>query len=230
MQWTFRPRDEAFALAMTFDPGAAASESLVAHAADLMLGLLHMRGWREDGQRTRLGLAREWSDRWWDRPLGPYAFVVESSLVPAGAAEPADVARIAGLTTLAWCMECELHLDDRPTPDLMSAFAPDGLVLANIHPEPLRDAMREQRRSVAERLAALPESMRSATHAHVLVHLDGSAVRPWSVPDRVCAFATSCNDPAIERVFVALEDTSEDPRPETARTLLRLMLASGTDD
>ena len=72
--------------------------------------------------------------------------------------------------------------------------------------------------------------MRRATYAHVLIHLDGTAVRPWSLPDRVYAFGTASRDPAIDRVFVALEDTSEDPRPETARTLLRLMLASSTDD
>ena len=48
-------------------------------------------------------------------------------------------------------------------------------------------------------------------------HLDGSAVRPWRLPDRLCTFATRSNAPAIDRVFVALEDASEDPRPETAR-------------
>ena len=72
--------------------------------------------------------------------------------------------------------------------------------------------------------------MRRATYSHVLVHLDGTAVRPWSLPDRVYAFGTASRDPAIDRVFVALEDTSEDPRPETACSLLRLMLASSTDD
>ena len=37
-QSALRRRDDAFALAMTFDPGGAASESLVAHAADLTPG------------------------------------------------------------------------------------------------------------------------------------------------------------------------------------------------
>ena len=79
-------------------------------------------------------------------------------------------------------------------------------------------------------MATLSEPAKSATYAHVLIHLDGSAVRPWSLPDRVCAFGTTSRDPAIDRAFIALEDTSGNPRPETARTLLRLMLASGTDD
>ena len=120
-------------------------------------------------------------------------------------------------------MERQLHLAEGPIPDLMTAFAPGGSVLANIHPKPLRDAMRAQCGSIAE-------PMRSATHARVLIHLAGRAVRPWSLSGRTCTFGSSSDDPAIDRVFVALEDTSEAPRPETARTLLRLMLASGTDD
>ena len=80
------------------------------------------------------------------------------------------------------------------------------------------------------RTVTLPEPMRSATYAHVLIHLDGSAVRPWSLPGRLCTFGTGSAEPAADRVFVALEDTSEDPQPDTARALLRLMLASGTDD
>ena len=230
VQYALRQRDNTFALAMAFDPGDAANETLVVHAADVMLGLMHLRGWRHDAQEMQIGLAADWTDRWWDRPLGPNAFVVDSNLAPAGATDPEDISRIASLTTIAWCMERELHLDERPTPDLMTAFAPDGVVLASIHPEPLRDAMRGQRRSITERLAALPEPTRSATHAHVLLHLDGSAVRPWSLPNRICTFGTASSDPAIDRVFVALEDTSEDPQPETARARLRLMLASGTDD
>ena len=79
-------------------------------------------------------------------------------------------------------------------------------------------------------MATLPEPMRSPTYAHVLIHLDGSAVRPWCLPDRVGVFGSASKNPAIDRVFVALEDTSADPRPDTARPLLRLMLASGTDD
>ena len=225
-----RRRDGGFALAMTFDPGDAANLTLTAHAADLMLGLMHLRGWRHAGQEMRIATAADWTDRWWDRPLGPEAFVVESDLAPTGAADVADIDRIITLTMIAWCMERELYLHGRPVPDLMTACGPDGLALANIHPEPLLAAMRAERRSITERMATLAEPARSAAHAHVLMHLDGSAVRPWSLPDRPCAFATKSADPAVARVFVALEDTSADPRPETVRTLLRLMLASGTDD
>ena len=230
VQCSVRERDDGPALAMTFDPGDAANDTLSAHAPEIMRSLMQLRGWRYDGQEMLIRLAHDWTDRWWDHRLGPNAFVVESKLVPAGATDPDDVTRVVSLTMTGWCMEREIHLNKRPIPDLMTAFAPGGLVLANIHPEPLRDAMRAQRRSIMERMATLPEAMRSATYAHVLIHLDGSTMRPWSLPDRVCAFGTASRDPVIDRVFVALEDTSEDPRPETARTLLRLMLASGTDD
>ena len=219
-----------YALAMSFDPGETSDETLTVHAVDVMLGLMQLRGWRHEGQEAQIGLASDWADEWWDRALGPNAFVIESNLAPAGVPDPDDINRIVSLTTVAWCMEREIHVNERPTPDLMTAFAPDRIVLANIHPEPLRDAMRAQRASIVERMASLPEAMRSATHAHVLIHLEGSAVRPWSLPDSVCAFGSRSTNPAIDRVFVALEDTSKDPQPENARALLRLMLASGTDD
>ena len=230
VQCALREGDDGLALATTFDPGDAANVVLTVHAADIMLGLMHLRGWRDLNERILIGLARDWPDRWWDRPLGPNAFVVESNLAPAGGSDPDDIERIASLTMIAWCMEREIHLDKRPVPDLMTAFAPGGTMLANVHPEPLGDAMRGQRQSIVERMATLPEPMRSATYAHILMHLDASAVRPWSLPDRDCVFGTASSDPAIDRVFVVLEDTSEDPRPEIARPLLRLMLASGTDD
>ena len=230
VQCALRERDGGLALAMTFDPGDAPNEILTMHAADIMLGLMHARGWRDLNERILIGLARNWTDRWWERPLGSNAFVVESNLAAAGGSDPDDIERIASLAMIAWSMEREIHLEQRPIPDLMTAFAPDGIVLANVHPEPLRDAMRAQRPSILERMQTLPEPMNSPTYAHVLMHLHGSAVRPWSLPDRDCVFGSASSDPAIDRVFVALQDTSEDPRPEIARTLLRLMLASGTDD
>ena len=230
VQYSLRERDDGPALAMTFDPGDAANDTLTAHSLEIMLGLLQLRGWRHDGQEMLIGLARDWTDQWWERSLGPNAVVIESDLAAAGATDPDDITRIISLTMITWCMEREVHLHERPIPDLMTACGPEGHTLANVHPEPLRDAMRAQRPSIMERMESLPEPMRSATYAHMLIHLDGSAVRPWSLPDRVCAFGTASRDPAIDRVFIALEDTSEDPRPETARTLLRLMLASGTDD
>ena len=230
VQYALRAHDEGFALAMTFDPGDAPSTTLGNHAIDIMLGLMHLRRWRHDGQPMWMGRACEWYDPWWAHPLGPHALVVESELDTADGTSAGDIKRIVGLTQVAWCMERELHLAEQPIPDLMTAFAPGGLVLASIDPEPLRVAMHALRGSIAERRAALPESMRSPTHAHVLIHLEGTALRPWSLSERTCAFRSTGKDPAVERVFVALEDTSEDPRPETARALLRLMLASAPDD
>ena len=224
VQFALRERGNGYALAMSFDPGEAANEILIEHAADIMLGLMLVRGWRDLTEEILIGPTNDWTDRWWERPLGPNAFVIEANLAPAAATDPKDIERMISLTTIAWCMEREMHLDERPTPDLMTAFAPDGIVLANIHPEPVRDAMRAQRQSIIERMATLLEPMRSATYAHVLIHLDGNAVRPWSLPSEVCTFGTGSADPAADRVFVALEDTSEAPRPETARALLRLML------
>ena len=62
------------------------------------------------------------------------------------------------------------------------------------------------------------------------MHLEGSSVEPWSLPDRPCVVATAMSDPHYKRVFVALSDTAENPNPETTRGLLRLMLVSGAHD
>ena len=74
------------------------------------------------------------------------------------------------------------------------------------------------------------EPQRRAMHAFVVIHLEGSAARPWCLPDRACAFGARSRSPAIDRVYVALHDTSGDAHPDTARTLVRLTLGSGTDD
>ena len=140
-----RRRDDGFALAMTFDPGDAANLTLTAHAADLMLGLMHLRGWRHAGQEMRIATAADWTDRWWDRPLGPEAFVVESDLAPTGAADVADIDRIITLTMIAWCMERELYLHGRPVPDLMTAGGPRW-ARAREHP-PRAAARRDARRA-----------------------------------------------------------------------------------
>ena len=52
--------------------------------------------------------------------------------------------------------------------------------------------------SIAERMAALPESMESATHAHGVIRPEGRSVRPWSLTGRSCAFGWSSDDPAIK--------------------------------
>ena len=225
VQWTLRRRGDTFSLAMAFDPGDGARDALAVRGIDVMLGLLWLRGWRRAGQAFRFEPAPEWTGPEWDRPLGPRAFIVESDLVAAGATDTDDVPRAVALATVAWSMAREMDLAGRPIPGLTAAFAPDGVVLASIGGAPLRDAIRAHGASVLERMAALAESAQTAAHAYVALHLEGSTVRPWSLPDRSCAFASA--DPGADRVFVALQDTAGDPQPETARTLLRLMLASG---
>ena len=68
------------------------------------------------------------------------------------------------------------------------------------------------------------------SHAYVEMHFEGSSVEPWSLPERSCVFGTLVDDPEWKRVYVVLKDTAEKPNPQTTRTLLRLMLASGADD
>lgn len=85
-------------------------------------------------------------------------------------------------------------------------------MLASIHPEPLRNAMLEQRPSIAGQLQSLPDGQRSATYAHVLLHLEGSSVHPWSLPDKTCTYGSMSKEPGINRVFVAFEDTTERPQ------------------
>lgn len=117
-----------------------------------------------------------------------------------------------------------------PAPDLVLGADADGLVLANLRPEALGRAMEEAHEGILERMTALPESDRNVVHTHVLMHLDGTTVRPWCVPGRVCVFGTVPRGRGSPRVFVVLEDTAPEPRPETANQLLQMMVASGTDD
>ena len=64
VQCARRAHDEGFALAMTFDPGDAPDATLSMHAIDIILGVMHLRGWRHDGQKMWMGLARKWPDPW----------------------------------------------------------------------------------------------------------------------------------------------------------------------
>ena len=59
----------------------------------------------------------------------------------------------------------------------------------------------------------------------LLMHLEGSTVRPWSVPGRECAFRTTNDEPGFDRVFIALQASAGEDAPETAEALLKLMLA-----
>ena len=232
VQWTLRQSGDAFTLAMAFDPGdAPGGESLMGHAADIMFGLLHLRGWRRDLQEVRVGRAAQCPDRWWDRTVGPSTFVLESDLVFAAGNDPDDLTRLASLTTVAWSMEREMRLRCGRLPVLMTGFAPDGVLLASVRMQVLTDAMRAQRQRILERMDTLPEPMRRPVHAHVLNHLEASTVRPWSLPERSCAFGTATGDPAVDRIFIALQDIAETPEtPDTVRALLRRILASGADD
>ena len=104
---------------------------------------------------------------------------------------------------------------------------PEGVSLASVHHEPWGDAVRESLDAVMARMGERPQAHASRSHAYVQMHLEGSSVEPWSLPDRPCVFATAMSDPHDKRVFVALSDTAENPNPDTTGGLLRLMLASG---
>ena len=99
----------------------------------------------------------------------------------------------------------------RPVP------APDSLVLANIPPEPLGDAMRAQ-------------SATNVVHAHVAHPPRRQRGPPPGASRPGCAFSSARIEPVGDPTFIVLRDTAEDPRPETDRALPRLMLASRTND
>lgn len=141
-----------------------------------------------------------------------------------------DITRISSLAATAWCMELEVCRRLRPTPDLMTAVTPEGLSPASIHAALWKDAFRESFDSVMERMRTRPDGTGSGSRTYVERHLEGSSVRPWSLPERSCAFGTLVSDPDWKRVYVVLRDTANEPGPETARALLRLMLASGAGD
>ena len=230
VQCTIRERKDGMSVAMSFDPGTVGDGVLNVHAVDIVMGLLYVRGWRAERQEMLLGKAANWADRWWKGTLGANALIVESPLWPHPQCEVEDLNRVMDLAALAWCMELEVCKRRRPTPDLMTAVTPDGLSLASIHDEPWKDAFRESFDSVMERMRTQPPKSGSRSHAYVELHLEGTSVEPWSLPERSCVFGTLVDDPEWKRVYVVLKDTAEKPNPETTRTLLRLMLASGTDD
>ena len=230
VQGAIRKRKDGLAIAMSFDPGTAGDGMLHTHALDMLMGLLHVRGWTLEQQQVLLGNAGDWSDRWWQGTLGPDAFIVETPLWPDPRCEVDDVGRIMNLAAAAWCMELETCQRERPTPDLMTVMTPEGLCLASIHEEPWKEGFRERHDLVRKRMKTQPDGTGSRSHAYVEMHLEGTSVRPWSLPERSCVFGTLVTDPDWTRVYVVLRDTAREPDPETARALLRLMLACGTDD
>ena len=230
VQSALRERDDGFALAMSFDPGTVRDGVLNRHAMDVVMGLLHVRGWRPERHELRIGKAEEWDDRWWRGTLGPGAFIVESPLWPDPRCKVDDLTRIMDLAATAWCMELDVCGREQPIPDLMTVTTLEGLTLASIHDAPWTDAFREALDSVMARMRTHPDGTGSRSHAYVEMHLEGSSVEPWSVPGRSCVFGTMVSEPQWKRVYVVLRDTAEPPNPETARTLIHLMLASGADD
>ena len=230
VQSAIRERNDGFALAMSFDSGAVSDGVLNRHAIDVVMGLLYIRGWRPEKEELCIGKAEDWADRWWQGTLGPEAFIVESPLWPSPQCEVDDLPRIMDLAATAWCMELDVCQGQRPIPDLMTAMTPEGLRLASIHDEPWKDAFREALDSVMARMRTQPDGTGSRSHAYVAMHLEGSSVRPWSLPERSCVFGTLVTEPEWKRVYVVLTDTAEPPNPETARARLRLMLASGAQD
>ena len=229
--FNLRETEPGYALAARFDPPENGDLTLMTHALDLFLGTLALRGWRHDQQEVRLASARDWPEPWWDGPAPDKALVVETDLEPDPGADANDLNEVCALVEVTWAVEHEFHRREAPIPDLQMGLTANGLALASIHPEPLGAAMREGRANIEERMRALEESVRSPTHAHVLLHLEGTPLVPWALADRPCCWGSQTRDAeGFARVFIALKDTSPDPRPETARTAVRLMLASGTDD
>ena len=174
------------------------------------------------------GRAADRADRWWRRTPGPGALIVESPLWPDPQCAEEDLARVTGprgarLVHGARCLQAA-------TGDLMTAVAPEALRRAGSPDAPSTNASGASLDAVMERMRTQPPGSGSRSHAYVELHLEGSSVEPWSLPERSCVFGTLVTDPEWKRVYVVLKDTSKDPSPETTRTLLRLMLASGADD
>ena len=105
-----------------------------------------------------------------------------------------------------------------------------GLTIANSHPEPLLRATSESCERIGERVAMLPAAARNLAHAFVLMHLEGTTVRPWALHGRMFAFSTVPRPGGSVRLFITLEDTAAEPHPETAEHLVRMMRASGAHD
>ena len=226
----YRLDNDQISLAMGFDPGDTASPALAAHAIEMMTGLLYLRGWCSRTPEVLLALATDWPDRAWLDSRGPRAFVVEIPIEPQDTPRTDELDTIVELITLAWCLEHRLLRTGRPVPDLMSAFGPQGVTLASVHIELWSQAVSGAVASNTGQGGRQPDAARSPSTEYVDVHLDGTGVRTWSLPDRQAVFLSSACEPAHARAYLALEDTDPDPRPERTRELLHLMLASGRDD
>ena len=59
VQWAVRTRDDGPSLALSFDPGAVDDLPLMMRGADLVMGLLGLRGWRAPVSDLRVDVATD---------------------------------------------------------------------------------------------------------------------------------------------------------------------------
>ena len=231
VQHAYRLDNDQVSLAMAFDPVDTAAPALLAHAVEMMTGLLYLRGWCARAPEVLLAAANDWPDRLWLDSRGPRAFIVQLPIEPQDTPRTDELDTIVELITLTWCMEHRLLRTGQPVPDLMSAAGPQGVSLASVHIELWSQAVSDVIAPSLEGEVGRPsDAARSPSSEYVELHLEGTGIRPWSLPDRQSVFMSSACEPAHARAYLALEDTDTDPRPERARDLLHLMLASGRDD
>ena len=217
--------------AMGFDPADTAEPALAAHAIEMLTGLLYVRGWCNRTPEVLLTLATDWPDRSWLDSRGPRTFVVQVPIEPQDTPRTDELGIIVELITLAWCLEHRLLRTGQPIPDLMTAAGPHGVTLASVHVGLWSEAVfRVIVPSLKEEVGRPSEPSRSPSSEYVEMHLEGTGVRPWSLPGRQAVFMSSACEPAHARTYFALLDTDSEPRPERARDLLHLMLATGRDD
>ena len=211
-------------LAMAFDPGDTAEPALVAHAIEMVTGLLYLRGWSTQEPEIRIIPAKP------PRPGHGSTPAVEGirRRGPARAPHPPrpdELATIVEVVTLAWCMEHRLIRTEQRVPSLMSAFAPHGVTLASVHIDLWSQALSDTFTRSKGQAGSPPDAARSPSSEYVARHLEGTRIRSWSLPGRQSVFVSTACEPAHSRAFLALEDTDPDPRPEPARELLHFMLA-----
>ena len=105
------------------------------------------------------------------------------------------------------------------------------MTLASVHIDLWNEAVSDVIAPSLEGEVGRPsDAARSPSSEYVDMHLEGTGIRTWGLPGRHSVFMSSACEPADARSYLALQDTDTDPRPERARDLLHLMLASGRDD
>ena len=226
----YRLDNDQVSLAMGFDPGDTASPALAAHAIEMTTGLLYIRGWCNQTPDVLLAPANDWPDPTWLDARGPRAFLVQVPIECGESPRTDDLDVIVELITLLWCMESRLLRTERVVPDLMSAFTPPGVTFASVHVDPWGHAVSDFLARSTGKAKSAPSISRSPSSQYLNMHLLGTGIRPWSLPERQAVFMSSACDLADARAYLALEDTDPDPRPERPRELLHLLLTSTRDD